>query len=279
MKKKITTILFIIAMMLSCGVVSAAPKSPNVAITTYSVDQKAITPGSAFKITLNLKNYGEYHGRKVEVSLSNEQGQENLGNFSPLNQSNIQYIDMVKAGKTAQITYNMFVSPKVVPGNYNIIVKISYMDSNGTAYEEVQTIGLLVTEKDSIQILANEDLGDLLIGEPLEAEVQIVNNGVAEAKGISVSVQGKDTDTLMEYLGNFNSGDYDNYGFTIIGEEPGKHTVKVDVKYYNSLNELITVEKDITYNVLSNKDGNSTENSHSQDNWFVKLIKGIFGLS
>ncbi len=279
MKKKITLVLFILTLLLSCGAVSAAPKSPNVAITTYNVDQEAITPGSAFKITLKLKNYGEYHGRKVVVSLNNEQGQENLGNFSPLNQSNIQYIDMVKAGKTAEITYNMFVSPKVTPGNYNIMVKISYMDSNGTPYEEIQTIGLLVTEKDSVKVLANENLGDLAIGEPLETEVQIVNNGVAEVKGISASVHGKDTDTPMEYLGNFNSGDYDNYGFTIIGQEPGMQTVKVTVEYHNSLNELTKIEKDITYNVLSNEDGNSGEDSNSQDNWFIKLIKGIFGLS
>lgn len=278
MKKK-AVILFITLAMLFSGVVSAAPKSPNIIISKYSVDQATITPGSTFTVTLDVQNYGEYHARKVKVSLNNEQGQENLGNFSPLNQSNIQYISLVEAGKTKKVTFNMYVSPKVVPGNYNIMVKLSYTDTNGSPYEETQTIGLLVTEKDSIRLYAKEDIGDVMIGEAFESEVQIVNNGVSEVKGISISVVGEEIDTPVEYLGNFNSGDYDNYGFTIIGEEPGEKTIKIIAEYTDSLNERATVEKDITYTVLNQENGRVTKETKSEGNWFTKFIKGIFGLS
>jgi len=173
----------------------------------------------------------------------------------------------------------MYVSPKTEPGNYNIMVKLSYIDTNGTQYEDTQTIGLLVTEKNSVEVLVSDDLGDIMIGEPLESEVQIINNGVAEVKGISVSVVGDDTDTPLEYLGNFKSGDYDNYGFTLVAEEPGEKNVKISVKYKDSLNEVTTVEKDVKYNVLSSEDPNSTNESESKGNGFTNFIKGIFGLS
>ncbi|MPW24872.1 hypothetical protein GC105_03590 [Alkalibaculum sp. M08DMB] len=279
MKKKIIVVLFVTLIILSFNSVSAAPKSPNIVISKYNVEQKEITPGSTFKVELNLKNYGEYHARKVKISLNNEQGQEDLGSFSPLNQSNVQYISLVEASKTKKISYNMYVSPKIEPGNYNIIVNISYNDYNGTQYDEIQTIGLLVRESESIQLLADDNLGDIIIGKPLETEVQIVNNGVSDVKGISAAVVGEGTNAQIEYLGNFSSGDYDNYGFTIIGEEPGEKSIKVSVKYKNSLNEESTVEKDITYNVIANGDSSNSQDKDSSGNWFTNFIKGIFGLS
>lgn len=280
MKKSIVFILIMTIIMISSVSVMAAPKSPEICITGYKTDQEIISPGSTFKITLDLKNNGEYNARKIKITLNNEQGQENLGDFSPIKQSNVQYISALNAGKSKDMSFNLYVSPKIEPGNYNIIIKLSYKDNNGVSYEEVQTIGILVKEKDSVILIGDENLGEIIPGQPIESEMQIVNNGIAEVKGVSTSLQGEGQDSQVEYFGNFNGGDYDVYTYTITpGDKSGENTATIQVEYTNSLNEPQKVEKTITYKITDNGGSKDSENQKESGNWFINFIKGIFGIS
>lgn len=278
MGKKILIIVLTVLLILSWSSVSAAPKSPSVVISNYTSEPKDISPGSNFKITMSLKNYGEYHARKIKITLKNEEGQENLGSFSPVNQSNVKYVSIINAGKSKDVTYNLYVSPQIEPGNYNLTVNLSYKDSNGITYEENQIIGLLVSEKNSVKILADDMFGDVNQGEFIEGDIQIVNNGVSEIKGVSAYIEGEGLASQREYYGNFNSGDYDIYSYNTSFEESGEKKIKIIVKYLNSINQETTVEKEITFNVLANEDGQNMAEENKSENWFTKLIKGIFGL-
>ncbi|MFZ7132145.1 MAG: COG1361 S-layer family protein [Eubacteriales bacterium] len=279
MKKWLLVFLTIGLIILTMGSVQAAPKSPEVVISKYTIDAKTITPGSTFKVTLNMKNHGEYHARKINITLKNEQGQENLGSFSPVNQSNVQYVSIINAGKSKDVSFNLYVSPKIEPGNYNILVNFSYMDYNGVIYEETQTIGLLIKEKEGVMLIGETDLGKLVPGTPMEMEMQIVNNGSSQIKGVNAYLEGEGIDGQAEYFGNFESGDYDIYIFNLEENNPGKHTSKIVVEYTNSLNEASKVEKELTYTVMDDEElQDNTENSKESENWFVKFLKGIFGL-
>ncbi|MFZ7120614.1 MAG: COG1361 S-layer family protein [Eubacteriaceae bacterium] len=278
MGKKILIIVLTVLLILSWSSVSAAPKSPSVVISNYTSEPKDISPGSNFKITMSLKNYGEYHARKIKITLKNEEGQENLGSFSPVNQSNVKYVSIINAGKSKDVEYNLYVSPQIEPGNYNLTVNLSYKDSNGITYEENQIIGLLVSEKNSVKILADDVFGDVNQGEFIESDIQIVNNGVSEIKGVNAYIEGEGLESQREYYGNFNSGDYDIYSYNTSFEEPGEKKIKIIVKYLNSINKETTVEKEITFNVLANEDGQNMTEENKGENWFTKLIKGIFGL-
>lgn len=280
MNKKIFVFIIIGTILMTMGSVYAVPKSPDLVISKYSIEPETITPGSTFKITLNMTNHGEYHARKINITLNNEQGQENLGNFSPINQSNVHYVSMINAGKSEDVSFNLYVSPKIEPGNYNILVNISYMDTNSVTYEETQTIGLLVNDNNSVILIGETDLGEIYFGEPMDLEMQIVNNSGSEIKGVNAYIESDNINKQVEYFGNFSGGDYDVYMYNIDGSIAGKNSAKIVVEYTNSLNQVTKVEKEISYTVIdeSSVDGN-VENGNGSENWFVKFLKGIFGLT
>lgn len=290
MKRKAVFIglIFIIMLLVSTNIY-AAPKSPAVVISEYKIEPEKIAPGEDFKIKLTLNNYGEYHARKVKLTLKDkseqqkpqtgeigEQQEVKLDDFSPINQSNIKYISLIKAGKKEEVVYDLYSSPNMKAGNYNLVVSLSYMDSNGKEYIEDQIIGILLSEKENIKLLGKDDYGDLSIGEPMESTINIVNNSTSEVKGVTVSVEGEGENNYTEYLGNFNSGDFDSYTFDAIFDEDGEKNINVKVSYINSLNKNTEIEKKLNYNV---KSGENIDNSNNkkEGNAFIRFIKGLFG--
>ncbi|MBS4539062.1 hypothetical protein GOQ27_11355 [Clostridium sp. D2Q-11] len=281
-------IVFMIMLLVSTNVY-AAPKSPALIISEYKIEGEKVSPGDNFKLKLTLDNYGEYHARKIKVTLKDKseeqvttdqpQGEESakLENFSPINQSNVQYVSIIKADENKEIVYDLYASPQMEPGNYNLVVSLSYMDSNGRQYTEDQIIGVLLGEKESIQVLGKENYKSSFPGEPIESTVNIVNNGTAEVKGVTVSVEGEGDNNYTEYLGNFNSGDFDSYTFDAFFEEEGEHKLEVKVSYIDSLNKTSEIEKELVYNIESDDEASNNSKGEKEGNWFTRFIKGIFG--
>lgn len=291
LKRKISIVgIILVIMLLLSANTYAAPKSPAVVVSEYKIEPEKVSPGDNFKIKLKLNNYGEYHARKVKITLKDtveqdasvtgQQTEENkvkLDNFSPVNQSNVKYVSLIKADENKEIVYDLYASPKMEPGNYNLVLSLSYMDSNGRQYTDDQIIGILLSEKESIQLLGKDNYKGFLPGEPIESTVSIVNNGTAEVKGITVSVEGDGDNNQTEYLGNFNSGDFDSYTFDGIFEEAGEHKLKVKVSYIDSLNRTSEIEKELVYNIESNEGESNNSKEGKKGNWFTRFIKGIFG--
>lgn len=293
LKRNVVTILIILMTILLVSTnIYAAPKSPAVVISEYKIEPEEISPGENFKIKLTLNNYGEYHARKVKLTLKDKVEEEiqdmqsgeiqskeeqvKLNNFSPINQSNVKYISLIKADKKEEVVYNLYSSPNMKPGNYNLVVSLSYMDSNGKVYTEDQIIGILLSEKESIKVLGKGDYGDISIGEEVESTINIVNNSTTEVKGVTVSVEGEGENNYTEYLGNFNSGDFDSYTFNTVFDKEGKKNINVKVSYIDGLNKNTEIEKKIKYNV---KSGENIDNSNNKEegNAFIRFIKGLFG--
>ncbi len=293
LKRNVVTILIILMTILLVSTnIYAAPKSPAVVISEYKIEPEEISPGENFKIKLTLNNYGEYHARKVKLTLKDnveeeiqdiqsgeiqsKEEQVKLNNFSPINQSNVKYISLIKADKKEEVVYNLYSSPNMKPGNYNLVVSLSYMDSNGKVYTEDQIIGILLSEKESIKVLGKGDYGDISIGEEVESTINIVNNSTTEVKGVTVSVEGEGENNYTEYLGNFNSGDFDSYTFNTVFDKEGKKNINVKVSYIDGLNKNTEIEKKIKYNV---KSGENIDNSNNKEegNAFIRFIKGLFG--
>ncbi|MBS4534721.1 hypothetical protein GOQ29_03725 [Clostridium sp. D2Q-14] len=300
MKRKVVVIglIFIIMILVSTNTY-AAPKSPVVVISEYKIEPEIISPGENFKIKLTLNNYGEYHARKVKLTLKDkveeekiptgemqeekiptsemqEETETKLDNFSPLNQSNVKYVSLIKADTEEKVVYDLYSSPNMKPGNYNLVVSLSYMDSNGRVYTEDQIIGILLSEKENIKVLGKDDYGDISIGEEVESTINIVNNSTAEIKGVTVSVEGEGENSYTEYLGNFNSGDFDSYTFNAVFDEKGKKNVNVKVSYIDGLNKNTEIEKKLNYNVES-EDNIDNSGNKEKDNRFIRFIKGLFG--
>jgi len=293
LKRNVVTILIILMTILLVSTnIYAAPKSPAVVISEYKIEPEEISPGENFKIKLTLNNYGEYHARKVKLTLKDKVEEEiqdmqsgeiqskeeqvKLNNFSPINQSNVKYISLIKADKKEEVVYDLYSSPNMKPGNYNLVVSLSYMDSNGKVYTEDQIIGILLSEKESIKVLGKGDYGDIFIGEEVESTINIVNNSTTEVKGVTVSVEGEGENSYTEYLGNFNSGDFDSYTFNTVFDKEGKKNINVKVSYIDGLNKNTEIEKKIKYNV---KSGENVDNSNNKEegNAFIRFIKGLFG--
>lgn len=293
LKRNVVTILIILMTILLVSTnIYAAPKSPAVVISEYKIEPEEISPGENFKIKLTLNNYGEYHARKVKLTLKDnveeeiqdiqsgeiqsKEEQVKLNNFSPINQSNVKYISLIKADKKEEVVYDLYSSPNMKPGNYNLVVSLSYMDSNGKVYTEDQIIGILLSEKESIKVLGKGDYGDISIGEEVESTINIVNNSTTEVKGVTVSVEGEGQNNYTEYLGNFNSGDFDSYTFNTVFDKEGKKNINVKVSYIDGLNKNTEIEKKIKYNV---KSGENVDNSNNKEegNAFIRFIKGLFG--
>ncbi|NBI05928.1 COG1361 S-layer family protein [Senegalia massiliensis] len=293
LKRNVVTILIILMTILLVSTnIYAAPKSPAVVISEYKIEPEEISPGENFKIKLTLNNYGEYHARKVKLTLKDKVEEEiqdmqsgeiqskeeqvKLNNFSPINQSNVKYISLIKADKKEEVVYDLYSSPNMKPGNYNLVVSLSYMDSNGKVYTEDQIIGILLSEKESIKVLGKGDYGDISIGEEVESTINIVNNSITEVKGVTVSVEGEGQNNYTEYLGNFNSGDFDSYTFNTVFDKEGKKNINVKVSYIDGLNKNTEIEKKIKYNV---KSGENIDNSNNKEegNAFIRFIKGLFG--
>lgn len=291
MKNKVITILTILMIVFLVSTnIYAAPKSPAVVISEYKIEPGKIAPGENFKIKLTLNNYGEYHARKVKLTLKDkaeelkpqtgelksEEQEVKLDDFSPINQSNIKYISLIESDEKEEVIYDLYSSPNMKAGNYNLVVSLSYMDSNGKEYIEDQIIGILLSEKENIKLLGKDDYGDLSIGESIESTINIVNNSTSEVKGVTVFVEGEGENNYTEYLGNFNSGDFDSYTFDAIFDENGEKDINVKVSYIDSLNKNTEIEKKLNYNVKSGENIDDSSNKE-EGNWFIRFIKGIFG--
>ncbi|MGO1820375.1 MAG: COG1361 S-layer family protein [Senegalia sp. (in: firmicutes)] len=292
MKRKVVFIglIFIIMILVSTNTY-AVPKSPELVISEYKIEPEMISPGGNFKIKLTLNNYGEYHARKIKLTLKDKVSEEKiptgelqseevevkLDDFSPLNQSNIKYVSLIKANKKEEVVYDLYASPNMKAGNYNLVVSLDYTDYNGNTYSEDQIIGILLSEKENIKLLGKDNYGDLAIGQPVESTINIVNNSKAEVKGVTVSVEGEGENNYTEYLGNFNSGDFDSYTFDAVFDEDGEKDINVKVSYIDSMNKNTEIEKKLKYNVKSGENIDKSSDKEEEGNVFIRFIKGLFG--
>lgn len=292
MKKRLIIMLsvFCTAILIMPPIAGAAPNRPTVLITQFNTEPAPLVPGNEFILEMELHNVGNRNAKKVMLTINSAGSQDSLQEmaeqetaiFSPVESSNILYVDEIKSGKTENISIKMIVPGDMKPGVYNLDISLAYGDSGTASYKEIQTIGLIISEDQPLRMISLKYPSKIQIGDTDEISVEIVNLGNAALRGVNAELEGNITAQEKSiYFGTFEPGDSDTFAVEFKPEKPGMAEVKIIVTYFDSFKQHKTISREISINVegeaLTQEDEEVKGGFWASIKQFFKMLLGLGG--
>lgn len=292
MKKHLVVVLsiFCIAILIMPPIAYAAPSRPTVLITEFNTQPTPLVPGNEFILEMELHNVGNRNAKKVMLTINSAGSQDSLQEmtgqeitaFSPVESSNILYVDEIKSGKTENVSIKMIVPGDMKPGVYNLDISLAYGDSGTASYKEIQTIGLIISEDQPLRMISLKYPSKIQIEDTDEISVEIVNLGNAALRGINAELEGDIiTQEKSIYFGTFEPGDSDTFATEFKPEKPGIAKAKITVNYFDSFKQYKIITQEISINVegeiLTPEDEEVKGGFWASLKQFFKMLLGLGG--
>ncbi|MBT3304688.1 hypothetical protein HN592_01955 [Candidatus Woesearchaeota archaeon] len=173
---------------------------------------KQVSPGQPFELNIEVENNADTFFRMVKFKLD-------TSDFLTLGSSDEKYIKVLEGQETENITFNLISQGDADAALYDIPLKITYEDNEGTAYSKNTSFGLIMLE--SPQLIKNiEETEIISSGDKGTVSISLSNIGVDELKFMKATLQ--DTEdyrvisTREVYLGNIDSDDFESADFDVI---------------------------------------------------------------
>lgn len=270
--------------------VPAPRPAPVLVVRSYDTSTDRIVVGSAFTLTLEVYNATARRAENVVVSLgaSATGGMPDAaatGGLTVLGTGNAKFLGALKGQRAETIDFEVMAGPGTPPGTATVPVTVSF-EYDGVRQEVGYTIGLLI-ERDASFALVSAELPDsIMTGESFDAMFEVANTGGFAVSGVTLSVEASGA-TVVDgtlFLGTFDVAGTETIDVTIVPEGPGTLEVAVVVSYRDDLGRAqsfretksVTVE-DVPDDGPAGPDQPDPE-KESNDNWFVALIKALFGI-
>ncbi|NIA03812.1 MAG: hypothetical protein GWP09_00495 [Nitrospiraceae bacterium] len=239
----------------------------NVGISSVSTTPKTVEPGDKVKVDIKVKNLGDSlikdASLKLDLTLESiPQSQTSQAStlspllvpFSPINSSMEKKVKTISPGQDEDFNFDLLVSPGAKSDVYKIPVVLTYYEVNGEQHTVTDLITITVGGRPKMKIFV-EKPHYLLPDKKQEITVEIVNNGLLDAKFVSLRLKPDDGFTLLsspyDYVGDIDSDDYETITFDVIPKKEGTLTLPVLLKYSDSLGQEYSDDINLDIKVYS----------------------------
>ncbi len=227
---------------------------PKVIIDNYDYGDDYIMAGEVFPLTIGFKNTSNTTGiRNVKASYLSD---DNV--FIPVDSSNAIFIEEIGSGQVVTKTVMVKTKNDAAPRTYVLDFTIAYEDERGNAYdakdnpyEEKERISINLKQKNRLEIPQIDLPEMIMVGEPVNIDVNFFNMGKSTMYNLLVSTEGNfEMRDATSYVGTFEPGKSEYYSATIIPQEAGELKGTISFSFEDSNGEKEVIEKELTLNVM-----------------------------
>ena len=255
-----------------------------ITISSVKVEPNPIVPGSKSKVTISIKNLASsinVRDLTVSMGLSPVAVSTTVIDlpFVPVGSASRKTIDVVRAGQTSEVSFDIAAYPNAKAQIYKIPVTLSFSDDSGKDYEEIVLIGLEVNSKPDVLVIIEN--GDITT-QTKEGEIifDITNRGLSDVKLMTATLEDADGFEVLSpsntlYIGNVDSDDFESASFDIKATKEGNLKLPLKIEFKDSFNNKHTEEFELEYVV---RDGDSNKGSSGTIIFVVIIIIIIVGV-
>ncbi|MCY6484859.1 hypothetical protein OW763_10950 [Clostridium aestuarii] len=231
--------------------------TPKIIISGYESNPRIVSAGSNFDLSVAFLNTNQYKTvRNIKVNLTveevNDKNVDDVGSvFVPVESSNTFYINEIAPGKEVTKELTLYTIPNAKAKTYNVIANLEYEDNEGKELKATENIGIHVEQPAKLQVAEIKMPKEAFVGQPIDlAEpIQFYNTGKVIMSNFMVKAQGEfDVQNGNYFIGNFETGNSDEFYPEIIPSKTGEAKGKIIFSYDEPNGEHKEVIKEITIN-------------------------------
>ncbi len=261
---------------------------PQLVLERYDSVPDLVYAGEPFTLSMLLRNVGSGPAMRVSTAAGGEGG-ANLKPFAPVGTGNVQYVKDVNANAVIEINQQLMADVAADPGTFNLPVALAYEDLRGARITETQMLSLQVRRRPLMRIALSRPGEPVIATQPATVAIDVVNIG---RKAINTNVVEVESDAFdvssvqPAYIGNLAEGTSAGIEVQATAKTAGPATMTVRVNYYDEFNVARVVTGVLTLNAAEGppvpEPGRGAPGAETperaQEPWFVRLVKGLFGL-
>lgn len=211
-------------------------------------------------------------------------GEEGLKPFIPLGGSNVLAGPDIAPGETITLSQRLMLESSASGGTYPLNISLSYENTLGEAETEAELIGVLAITRPQLQIGLSKPVSDgLSVGQTFDIPVEIINVGRQRVDVNTVEIVSADL-TLTKsalYVGPLDPSISGALTARATATRAGLATARVIIHYRDELNQMRTVEKELTFEIQASADLAPETETAAQaavaPDWWT-LVRRFFGL-
>ncbi len=228
-------------------VITALADRPQLIVDDYLTVPDSIGPGTAFSLTLRVRNVGGGEAERLILTLGGEGGTD-LGPFAPIRSSNVRFISRVEPGQVIDVHQPLLVDGSAQSGSYNLPLGLAYDDARGTRHADRQLISLVVRRQPHFRIDFYRAVGRPMVGErfPLPVEVTNIARALVNVSTMELSSTELEIEESSLYVGPLDGGMSASMEPMAIGLESGTTEVLVSVHYLDDFDQAQVVTETLT---------------------------------
>ncbi len=239
---------------------SVAQDTPRLLVEQYSTDPAVVTPGAAFRLTLDVRNVGGGEARQVFVRLG--QNAAALGPLAPIGSGNVLYVERIAGSSQVTLAFDLLVSGEAESGLVPLDLTLEYQDAFGVQRTETVTISVQLVATPFLSIDFFDALPDpIYVGDFFDLPIEVINIGQRQVNVSNVEVT---SERLRITGGSLYVGPLDGgTSGTLIPEaealQAGTAEVVVRVNYLDSFQQPQVLTQTLTVEVeaVSLEEGNN----------------------
>ncbi len=191
--------------------------TPILMVSSYSYGGGSVTAGSTFPLEISFLNTSKHKLYNIKVVVDGE------GEFVPVGSSNAFYIQSVGAGETASHTLMLSASGEAKQDALPVSVSMTYENKDGDSFNADDKISVPVVQEMRLFVDTIVPPYETYVGMEATASVDFYNMGKNVISNLRATAEGNFDiyDSNSKYFGNIQSGDKDDYKFTVIPREVG----------------------------------------------------------
>jgi len=249
--------------------------SGSLIISSISTVPDTISPGESSKISIYLKNNGNYDLEDISINMD-------LSNlpFAPYNSGSYYTFDKLNEGDTKKVEFEITAQPNAKSGLYKIPLKIEYNENSQTKIRN-SVVSVVVNSEPSLKVILEENV--LLAGQENKIVMKIINNGLSDAKFVEVNIsQVSNYYTILSpesvYIGDIDSDDYQTLEFKLFFKKniPSIINLPIVVYYKDANNNAYSQKFEIQLKVYTKS--KAEELGLIKRNMNIYYLLGFFSL-
>lgn len=231
-------------------VITALADRPQLIVDDHLTVPDSIGPGTAFSLTLRVRNVGGGEAERLILTLGGEGGTD-LGPFAPIRSSNVTFISRVEPGQVIDVHQPLLVDGSAQSGSYNLPLGLAYDDARGTRHTDRQLISLVVRRQPRFRIDFYRPVGRPMVGErfPLPVEVTNIGRTLVNVSTMELNSAELEIEEPSLYVGPLDGGMSASMEPMAIGLESGMAEVLVSIHYLDDFDQDQVVLETLTVEV------------------------------
>lgn len=251
---------------------TSAPRlRPQLLISAYEADVDPLTPGSRFRLSMDILNQGNADARRVTLivgggveevvppaegtpqpggGVSGAGGE--FGNFAPVGSSNVKFLGDLAQDETLVAHVDLIVNASTDPGAYPVVVSFVYTDAEGGSFVDEQVVTLLVYKSPQVEINFYMEPPPFFVGQPGPLPLQLVNVGSSSTifGNMGVTAPGAQLTNNNIFVGALEPGGFFPLDASLLPEQPGPLELTVRVSYTDDFNQAQVITRTLSVEVM-----------------------------